>query len=146
MGIKKTIYKEIVSWSNTKFSILKLQNLNKKDCNFELGFFLFEFFSFVPSPKHGTKKKSQVLVRKQCILCPTFPTRRKDIFHYYKNCMAGINWEPKDKKGKKRVSSSKEQTLIIQYFPHWYWTLFTALIDIIHKYNCSLRYGNALKP
>ena len=60
--------------------------------------------------------------------------------------MADINWEPKDKKGKKRVSSSKEQTLIIQYFPHWYWTLFTALIDIIHKYNCSLRYGNALKP
>ena len=34
MGIKKTIYKEIVSWSNTKFSIQILQNLDKKDCNF----------------------------------------------------------------------------------------------------------------
>ena len=34
MGIKKTIYKEIFSGSNTKFSILILQNLDKKDCNF----------------------------------------------------------------------------------------------------------------
>ena len=34
MGIKKTIYKEIVSWSETKFSIQILQNLDKKDCNF----------------------------------------------------------------------------------------------------------------
>ena len=34
MGIKKTIYKDIVSWSETKFSIQILQNLDKKDCNF----------------------------------------------------------------------------------------------------------------
>ena len=98
-----------------------------------------KFFSFPSCLKHGTKKKSWVLVRKKCFLVPHSPQDKK-IFCYYKNSLqyqANKKWEYLRKASIRRLLVDP-----IPNSPTWYYKIWIRKIGIFElgkgKANFSL--------